>query len=94
MENAEVSRHQVAMYLFVKESKTWVTAKDIAEGSGVCGSSARHGAKKFVDMGIFDLAEVFPGHRYRLSTNAHRRNRAMIIRLETAVEVFGMGEKK
>jgi hypothetical protein len=92
METAEISRHQVAMYLFVKGAKGWVTSRDIEEGAGVCGSSARHFAKKLVDMGIFDVAEVFPGHRYRLSSLASKRNKSMVVRFETAASVFGMDE--
>lgn len=45
---------------------------------------------KLVDLGLLDQAEVFPAHRYRLSSKADKRNKSYLQRLERAAEVFGI----
>lgn len=100
METSEISEHQVRVYSFVAEQRGWVSARDIAHGARVSGRTARNHALKFVRLGIFDQAEVFPSHRYRLSHLADKRNKAFMQRLEQANTVFhnpdrpGVGESK
>lgn len=89
MEKNEVSEHEVRFYLAAKEIKQeWATSKDLAEKANIAGRTARAYAKKYVSLGLFDVAEVFPAHRYRLSGMAKKRNAAYVGRLEKAVEVF------
>lgn len=93
MEKNEISLHQLRIFEFVKEHSGWLTARDIAKGSGVAERTARHHATQLVQLGIFDSAEVFPAHRYRLSDKADKRNKSYILRLERARDVFGLGDK-
>jgi hypothetical protein len=88
METSEISLHQLRVYEFVRSAGQWVTAGDIAAGAGVAPRTARAHALKFVLSGVFDQAEVFPAHRYRLSDMAEKRNKAMVQRLTVARDVF------
>jgi predicted ArsR family transcriptional regulator len=91
METNEVSLHQVKVYLAVKASgKAWITAKEIAERADVAQRTARAHALKLVNLGIFDQAEVFPAHRYRLAEMADKRNKGYALRIEQAMSVFGI----
>ena len=45
-------------------------------------------AVRFVRAGLVDQAEVFPGHRYRFSGMAEKRNRTLLERLARAEEVL------
>jgi hypothetical protein len=89
METSEVSLHLFKVFDAVKSHAGWLTAKQIADHSGVAGRTARAHASRLVSLGIFDVAEVFPAHRYRLSALAEKRNKAMFLRLEGARAVFG-----
>lgn len=51
--------------------------------------TARQHTRRLVDLGVLDMAEVFPAHRFRLSAKADKRKRAYLARLERACEVFG-----
>jgi len=91
METNEVSLHQIKVYLAVKASgNDWITAKDIAERASVAPRTARAHALKLVNLGIFDKAEVFPAHRYRLAEMADKRNKGYALRIEQAMQVFGV----
>lgn len=94
VETNEISIHAVRVYAWLRNRDTtadgWVTAKEIAAGAHVAPRTARAYAKRFVDLGIVDLAEVFPAHRYRLSDKADKRNKAYHQRLEHAMQVFGI----
>ncbi len=89
-EKNEVSLHEVKAYLALKASGSWMTSKEIAAATGIAERTARAHALKLVNLGIFDQAEVFPAHRYRLAQTASQRNRGYVQRLEQACEVFGM----
>lgn len=54
-------------------------------------STARFHTKRLSELGILDHAQVFPGHRYRLSPSAEARNRDLIDRIAAAEAVFGEG---
>ncbi len=74
-ETNEISIHAVRVYALLldrvaTQEHGWVTANEIAAGAEVAPRTARAYAKRFVDLGIADLAEVFPAHRYRLSEQA------------------------
>lgn len=90
MEGNEISEHQARIYAFLKSAQGWVTAKDIEKGANVGGRTARLHALNLVRLLIVDQAEVFPGHRYRLSSMAAKRNQTYVKRLEEALDVFGM----
>lgn len=88
MERSEISLHQFKVFQFVKAAQRWVTNQEIAEGTKIAARTARAHTKHLVDLGIFDQAEVFPGHRYRLSDQAGKRNKGYMLRLQQAGEVF------
>ena len=94
METGEVSLHRLKVYRFVRDSSGWLTNHDIAAGAGVSARTARLHTKGLVDLGVFDQAEVFPGHRFRLSAQAEKRNKAYMLRLNEAEEVFGLKTAK
>lgn len=88
MEKAEISLHQVKIYRHLAESKGWLTNKDIAKTTGVSLRNVSYHTRRFVDLGVCDQAEVYPGHRYRLSDKAEKRNASYMLRLKQADEVF------
>jgi hypothetical protein len=88
METNEVSLHLVKVFDAAKSHGGWLTSKRLAELSGVAPRTSRAHARRLVDLGMFDLAEVFPGHRYRLSALAEKRNKAMFQRLDNARDAF------
>lgn len=100
MESSEISTHQARVYKFAAErqGKTvggttvqgWFTASELAEGAQIAPRTARAHALSFVRLGVFDQAEVFPAHRYRLSELADKRNVAMVRRLKEALVIFGL----
>lgn len=89
METSEISEHQLRVFLFVQSASGWVTSKQVAEGANVAQRTARGHLRHFVLQGIFDVAEIFPGHRYKLSEQADKRNPAYMLRLEKAKNVLG-----
>jgi DNA-binding IclR family transcriptional regulator len=91
MEMNEISLHLLKVFEAARSHAGWLTAKEIADRSGVAARTARAHASRLVSLGIFDIAEVFPAHRYRFSALAEKRNKAMFQRLENARVVFGDG---
>lgn len=89
MERNEISRHEVLVFRALSVDK-WLSSKDVAEASGVAARTARAHLLKLVRLGLIDQAEVFPGHRYRLSGHAMQRNRGYTDRLARAAEVLGI----
>jgi hypothetical protein len=79
-----------SIHEFYRQRYIYVCAKEIAEKSGVAQRTARAHALKLVNLGIFDQAEVFPAHRYRLAETADKRNKGYALRLEQAMSVFGL----
>ena len=94
METNEVSIHLLKVFEAAKAHGGWLTAKEIAQRSGVAPRTGRAHANRLVALGIFDVAEVFPGYRYRLSALAENRNRAMLQRLAKARAAFGQVESQ
>lgn len=90
MEGNEISVHQLRIYLFVKGSSAWLTSKEVAIGAKVADRTARQHLFRLVGLGIFDQAEVFPGHRYKFSDMASKRNYGYLLRLEQAKEVMSL----
>lgn len=92
-EKGEISIHEVKIYrAFTSASQSWLTNKDIATSTKVGERTVRMHTLRHVQLGILDLAEVFPAHRFRLSQMADKRNRAYLQRLENACEVFGIAK--
>lgn len=88
MEQSEVSINQVKLYQYLKTTGAWMTNKDLATALGISLRNASLHTQTLVRLGILDQAEVFPGHRYRYSAKAKKRNLAYVQRLEEATEIF------
>ncbi len=88
MESKEISHHQVRLFNYLSNQTDWCTAAAASEGSQIASRTARMHLLKFVKAGIVDQMTLFPGHRYRLSPLAEKRNKTLIQRLKAAVEVF------
>jgi hypothetical protein len=93
MERNEISSHEVRFFEVARKRGQWATAADLAKQAHVADRTARAFAKKFVELGIFDVVEVYPGHRYRFAPKAKQRNTGYLKRLEQAVEVFSGDER-
>lgn len=89
MENNEVSTHEVRVVAAVRNKGGWMTSREIASAAKVSDRTARHHALRLVKLGIFDQAEVFPGHRYRFADKADKRNAAYMNRLAAAADALG-----
>jgi hypothetical protein len=87
-ETHKISAHMCRVFAYVKESGGWVTSQQIAKGARVAPRTARAHALRLVRAGLFDQAEVFPSHRYRLAETAEKRNKGFYQRLEEAGRVF------
>ena len=90
MERNEISVHQVRIYVALKDANAWMTNKQIAELAGVAERTARQLTFNLVKLGVLDLAEVFPAHKYRMSEKASKRNASYVNRLELARSVFSL----
>jgi hypothetical protein len=88
METREISEHLVRFYLTAKTRKTWATSGELATEARIAPRTGRAFSLRFVREGIFDQAALFPGHRYRLSAMADKRNKTYLQRLEQAAMIF------
>jgi len=91
MERNEISLHEIKIAQALRlNSGKWLTHKQIQQIAGaVSDRTVRAKTIKFVELGLIDVAEVFPAHRYQWSEHAKRRNTAYLNRLDKALEVFG-----
>ena len=91
METNEISVHQVRVFHCLETASDWLTNGEIARAARVAPRTARAITKKLVDLGVLDVAEVLPAHRYRMSPFADKRNKAYLTRLRQAADVFKNG---
>jgi len=92
MERNEISAHEVRVFTLLEANPNrWLTHVEIAEGAKVACRTARAHTRKLVQLGLLDVAEVFPGHRYRLRQKPEKRNVAYHQRLKAAQSVFSQG---
>jgi hypothetical protein len=92
MEKNEISFQEVQVYAALAEAKgKWLTNAEICKQvDNVSARTVRAVTLKFTRLGLVDLAEVFPAHRYRWSEKAGKRNASYTLRLQNAREVFGV----
>lgn len=91
METNEVSLHQIKVFNAIKANRGWMTVKDVAaETEGVSRRTVAAHLQKLRVLGIVDVAEVFPSHRYRLSEFAEKRNKSYMQRIDEAAAIFGI----
>lgn len=88
-ERRTISLHEIKVFrIFKTEPERWFTHKQIAETSKVNERTVRSHTLRFVGLGLLDQAEVFPGHRYRWSARAAKRNDSYLLRLNQADVIF------
>ena len=93
MEHNEVSIHEVRIFVALRDSANrWLTNKEIAGNAKVAYRTTAQHTQRLVKLGLLDVAEVFPAHRYRLAQKAAKRNAAYVLKLERALEVFGISD--
>lgn len=91
METNEISIHEAKAYrVLVESSPAWLTHKELASKSEIALRTARAYTLKWKNLGIVEVAEVYPGHRYRLAVKADKRNAGYVQRLESVCEIFGL----
>jgi hypothetical protein len=90
-EKGEISIHEARLYrVFTAAPTSWLTNREVAEAAKIAERTARLHTLRLVQLGILDLAEVFPAHKFRLAQQADKRNRGYLTRLENVCEVFGL----
>ena len=89
METQEISLNQLRLFEFVRDAGKWVSMREIVTATGSARETVGLHCRRFVKLGIFDQAEVWPGHRFRIAELADKRNSAIMERLKKAREVFG-----
>lgn len=69
-----VSLEQVKlMQVFLTEPKQWLDSNAVARSTSMPGSTVRHLLLMFHKFELLERAEVFGGHRYRLSPTVQTR---------------------
>lgn len=89
MTDAQISLHEIRVYEAVKSAGGWMTAREIAVAADVADRTARHHAAKLSDLGVFEIAKVFGGYRYRIASSATDASRVHVSELEAAKRIFG-----
>jgi DNA-binding IclR family transcriptional regulator len=88
-QSTQVSAHEVRIYdALIANKDQWLMGREIAQKSGVVPRTTRAHLVRFVELGIVEQAEVYPGPRYRWSERACRRNAEYISRIEAAKAVL------
>src|SRR5881394_3321743 len=83
-------RSEVRVFtLFESHPARWFTHHELAEEGKAAPRTVRAYTVKLVRLGLLDVAEVWPGHRYRLREKPEKRNIAYHQRLKAAQAVFG-----
>lgn len=82
----KISQHEVNCYLALKSNcNRWLTNNELAEIANVSQRTARKYSRIFADIGVADVMELFPAHKFRIS---YEGNSLMIRELELAALVF------
>lgn len=92
-EKNEISRHEIMISKVLQASQgQWLSNKAIAEkvAMPISQRTVRAHTLKLVRLGLLDQAEVFPGHHFRWSDKAGKRNVSYLLRLNQAAEVLGL----
>ena len=85
----EISMHETAFYLAARDGE-WHTANELAKRAQIAPRTARAFALKFVRLGLFTVANVWPAHKYCWSETAGKRNQNYLHQLDRSCEAFGV----
>lgn len=95
MERNEVSAHEVRVWRYLQSKQgEWSDTAEVAAHANVARRTAGNHLKRLTTLGLVDMAEVFPSHRYRVAEKADKRNIAYVQRLERAADALGIGSVK
>src|SRR5438309_558618 len=90
MESRSISIQEIRVFQTLRaHAGEWLTNHEIAEEAAVADRTARAHTAHFVEVGIAEVAELFPAHRYRLTDRASLTDAGYFDRLEQAVAVLG-----
>ena len=88
MDRKTVSIHEVRIFQSLKSKSTWLTSEEVSEQAKVAPRTARMHLLRFSKAGLCERAEVFPGFRYKLASDARKRSPELFGRLVEASEQF------
>lgn len=83
-----ISEHEIHVYEAVRLHGGWLTAKEIAAKADVADRTARHHAGALADTGVFDVAKVFGGYRYRIKSALDPEASAYVSEIEAAKRIM------
>lgn len=86
-----VSVHEIRVFRSL-EGAGWVTAGDVSKSARVSPRTARSHLLKFVQLGLVEVARVFPAFRYRIAANVDEHQYA--VRLRKASTLFSELEEQ
>lgn len=85
----QISDHEVRVYEAVRLHGGWLTAKEIAAKADVADRTARGHASTLAEIGVFEVARVFGGYRYRIKTTLEPSASEYAAQIESAKRILG-----
>ncbi len=61
----QVSKQEVMIFRTLRGAVAWTTSAALARAATVAGSTARLHLRRYVALGLVDVVQLHPGHRYR-----------------------------
>jgi len=83
-----ITRHEIAVYRFIRSQGGWITVQEIVRGTGVARRTVAHHVKRLTDEDVLDRFFVFDGYRYRMKLGHERTDRAKAI--DRTAEILGI----
>lgn len=83
-----ISEHEIRVYEAVRQHGGWLTAKEVAAKADVADRTARGHAANLGAVGVFDVAKVFGGFRYRIKTALAPEASAYASQIEAAKRIL------
>lgn len=84
----QISIHEVRAYEAVRLNDGWLTAREIAAKADIANRTARQHAAELAVQGVFDVARVFGGYRYRIKTQLDPAASAYVSQIEAAKRIL------
>lgn len=88
--DVEITEHLARVAIDLRKRGDWATAIEVAATSGVAGRTTRHHLTRLVKVGVVELVEAFPGHRYRWSTAPSEKCEAFVVKLDAVIGALGL----
>jgi hypothetical protein len=87
MENREISPQEVRVWSALQDD--WHTNEEIAQATSVARRTVANHTKRFVELGLAEVAVTWPSRRFRAKKGS-RENRDYVARLAQAKELHGL----